>query len=382
VTPRSRDLGIPFRGTPGKFNAITDVPGVEVGFSTIMEGEGPVTVGAGPVRTGVTAILPRGRQPAPAKIWAGCHSFNGNGEMTGTHWISDAGYFLSPICITNTHSVGVAHHATVRWMINQYKDFYQAEHNFAMPVIAETYDGILNDICGQHVREEHVFEALDGARTGPVDEGNVGGGTGMTAYEFKAGTGTSSRTVAIGGRDFTVGALVQANFGVRDNLMIRGVPVGQQMQEGKYLEAMRVNKEQGSIIVIIGTDIPLLPVQLQRLAKRATLGMARTGTIGGHGSGDIFLAFSTANELPPSTDAGKGVIRLDVLDEDLHIDTVYQAAVRSVEEAIINAIVAGKSMSTVKPTGFEVPGIDHQELREVMAAYPAPAVTKAKGKER
>ena len=369
MTPRSRDLGIPFRGTPGKFNAITDVPGVEVGFSTIMEGEGPVTVGAGPVRTGVTAVLPRGRQPAPAKIWAGCHSFNGNGEMTGTHWINDAGYFLSPICITNTHSVGVAHHATARWMINQYKDFYQEEHNFAMPVIAETYDGILNDICGQHVHEAHVFEALDAARSGPITEGSVGGGTGMIAYEFKAGSGTSSRIMTVGDQTYTVGALVQANFGTRDDLVIRGVPVGREMQDSKFHDLLRDREEMGSIIVIIGTDVPLQPVQLQRIAKRATLGMARTGTIGGHSSGDIFLAFSTANEISLAAKSTNDVLKIEVLNEERHINLVYRAAVQCVEEAIINAIVAGRTMSAVKPTGFEVRGIDHEELQAVMTRY-------------
>jgi len=368
---RARDLGIRFNGSPGKFNALTDVPGVEVGFRTIQEGDGPVRVGNGPIRTGVTAILPRGKRETPSKIYAGVHSFNGNGEMTGSHWIKDAGYFLSPICLTNTHSVGIAHHATVKWMIQQYRDYYQAEHNFAMPVIAETYDGILNDICGQHVHEEHVFEALNSARSGPVAEGSVGGGTGMISYEFKAGTGTSSRTITLGGRDFTVGALVQSNFGTRDDLMIRGVPVGRLMQEGKFLARIREQKEMGSIIAVIGTDVPMIPVQLQRLARRATLGMARTGTIGGHGSGDIFLAFSTANGSEPGRDAGTSVVRFEALDEDRLVDTVYRAAVRAVEEAIINAIVAGETMSSIKPSGFDVQGIDHQKLRNIMAAHAA-----------
>ena len=221
---RARDLGLPFEGTPGKFNAITDVSGVEVGFTTINEGEGPLTVGKGPIRTGVTAILPRGKQSKPSPVWCGQFNFNGNGEMTGTHWINEAGYFISPICITNTHSVGITHHAVVGWMIDQYKSFFQDDHAWAMPVIAETYDGLTNDICGRHIKEKHVLAALNSAQSGPVQEGNVGGGTGMITYEFKGGTGTSSRIVKIGFEEYNVGVLVQSNFGSRKDLKILGAP--------------------------------------------------------------------------------------------------------------------------------------------------------------
>jgi D-aminopeptidase len=367
MTVRARDLGLPFQGETGEQNAITDVPGVEVGFTTIIEGEGPVSVGAGPIRTGVTAILPRGRRESPRYVWAGHHSFNGNGEMTGTHWIDEAGCFLSPICITNTHAIGIAHHATVKWMIDHYREHYQEGHAWAMPVVAETYDGLLNDICGLHVKEEHVLAALNSAASGPVAEGNVGGGTGMISYEFKAGTGTSSRRFTIGETDYTIGVLVQSNLGARHDFTVLGVPVGKELQEGKVFEQAR-RQEMGSIIVVIGTDIPLNPLQLRRIAKRATLGMARTGTSGGHGSGDIFLAFSTANESGPSGAGGKSpdIYRFDVLNEDLHIDTVYRHAVHAVEEAIINAVVAGRSLSAVKPAGFDVPELDHDALRAVM----------------
>nr|WP_260842008.1 P1 family peptidase [Siminovitchia fortis] len=282
----ARDLGLPFPGVTGTYNAITDIPGVEVGFSTVIDGEGPVDIGRGPIRTGVTAILPRGKKERMQPIWAGFYGLNGNGEMTGTHWINDGGYFLSPICLTNTHSVGIAHHATVKWMINQYEEQYRDEHLWAMPVIAETYDGVLNDINGQHIQEEHVMAAIQSAESGPVAEGNVGGGTGMICYEFKGGTGTSSRVVNIGGEPYAVGALVQANHGIRDWLTILGVPVGEHLSENKVLSA-----EQGSIDVIIGTDIPMLPHQLKRVAKRAAIGIGRNGTPGGNDSGDISLAF-------------------------------------------------------------------------------------------
>ncbi len=366
---RARDLGLPVEGEAGRDNALTDVPGVEVGFTTIIEGDGAVVVGQGPVRTGVTAILPRGRGDRPSPIWAGLHSFNGNGEMTGSHWINDAGYFQSPICITNTHSVGMAHHGTVKWMIDQYGDYFREGHRWALPVIAETYDGVLNDICGCHITEDHVLAALNGAQSGPVAEGNVGGGTGMICYEFKGGTGTASRRLGIGGGDFVVGALVQANFGARRDLMIYGVPVGQELTENA-VHAKTRRAELGSIIAIVGTDIPLSPVQLQRLAKRATLGVARTGSSGGNGSGDIFLAFSTANGDGGETDSPDSAIRsFDILDEDRHIDEVFRAAVQAVEEAIINAMIAGETLSAVKPAGFDVTAIDHDALRAVMGKY-------------
>jgi D-aminopeptidase len=231
VKPRARDLGLPFDGVTGEFNAITDVSGVEVGFTTLIDGEGAVEVGQGPIRTGVSAILPRGKRDTPSPIWAGQYSLNGNGEMTGTHWIHEAGYFISPICITNTHSVGMVHHATVGWMIDQYPGFFLDDHAWAMPVVAETYDGLTNDICGRHIKEAHVLKALNSAASGFVAEGNVGGGTGMITYEFKGGTGTASRRVEIGSEEYTVGSLVQSNFGSRRDLNILGVQVGKHWPE-------------------------------------------------------------------------------------------------------------------------------------------------------
>jgi D-aminopeptidase len=258
VKPRARDLGLPFDGVTGKFNAITDVAGVEVGFTTLIDGEGAVEVGKGPIRTGVTAILPRGKRDTVSPIWAGQFNLNGNGEMTGTHWIHEAGYFISPICITNTHSVGMVHHATVGWMIDQYPRFFLDDHAWAMPVVAETYDGLTNDICGRHINEEHVLKALNSAASGWVAEGNVGGGTGMITYEFKGGTGTASRKVIIGSEEYTVGTLVQSNFGSRKDLNILGVPVGRHWPENSVISEISQH-ETGSIIVIIGTDIPVLP---------------------------------------------------------------------------------------------------------------------------
>ncbi len=367
---RARDLGLPFLGKTGKYNAITDVPGVEVGTLTLLEGEGAVEIGKGPVRTGVTAILPKGKCDKPSYIWAGQHNLNGNGEMTGTHWINEAGYFLSPICITNTHSVGIVHHATVKWMIDQYQQHFHNHHNFAMPVIAETYDGVLNDICGLHIKEEHVLAALNNAKSGAVQEGNVGGGTGMMTYEFKGGTGSSSRSINIAGSDFTVGVLVQSNFGARDDFHVLGVPVGLELAEDKVYEKLR-QKELGSIIVIIATDIPLNSLQLKRMAKRASMGLARTGSIGGHGSGDIFLAFSTANDITlKSPDEQPDTFhQFDILNDELFIDTVYRNTVHAVEESIINAVVAGNTLSSVKPAGFDVKAIDHDKLIAVMRKY-------------
>jgi D-aminopeptidase len=366
---RARDLGLPFDGKPGKFNSITDVSGVEIGFTTLIEGEGPVQVGKGPIRTGVTAILPRGKGGKPSPTWAGQFNFNGNGEMTGTHWIDDAGYFIGPICITNTHSVGMVHHATVGWMIDQYKRFFQDDHAWAMPVIAETYDGVTNDICGRHITEEHVLSALNSAKPDSIREGNVGGGTGMLTYEFKGGTGTSSRIVKIGAADYTVGVLVQSNFGMRKDLTILGVPVGKHIPENAVFSDMDTN-ETGSIVVIIGTDLPLLPVQLHRIAKRGAIGIGRTGTSGGNYSGDIFLAFSTGNDIGLSGLHGNqpSVYGLDFIN-DHYFDDIYNATVQAIEEAIINAMVAAESMTTVKPAGYTIDAIDHHRLREIMKQY-------------
>ncbi len=367
--PRARDLGLPFEGKPGIFNSITDVGGVAVGFKTIVEGEGPVEVGNGPIRTGVTAILPRGKRDKPSPIWAGQFNLNGNGEMTGTHWINEAGYFISPICITNTHSVGIAHHATVGWMINQYKDFFQEDHAWALPVIAETYDGFTNDICGRHIQENHVLSAIDSAATGFIREGNVGGGTGMLTYEFKGGTGTSSRLVQIGNEEYVVGVLVQSNFGSRKDLKILGIPVGRYMPENAVLSEIDMH-ETGSIIVIIGTDLPLLPIQLRRIAKRGAIGIGRTGTPGGNYSGDIFLAFSIANDigLPNMHGEQRSNYALNFIN-DHYFDDIYNATVQAIEEAIINAMIASENMTTVKPAGFTVAAIDHNQLKQIMKQH-------------
>ena len=364
--PRARDLGIPFDGTPGSWNAITDVPGIAVGFSTLVEGTGALEVGKGPVRTGVTAILPHGHSTRARPIWAGQFDLNGNGEMTGSHWIRDAGYFMGPVCITNTHSVGMTHHATTRWMTRHYQSYFQDHHAWAMPVIAETYDGLVNDICGQHICEEHVLYAIESATAGAVTEGNVGGGTGMQTYEFKGGTGTSSRRIEIEGEQYTVGALVQSNFGSRHELSVRGVPIGKLMPENAVLTELS-GHEHGSIIVIIATDAPLLPVQLQRLARRGALGIARTGSTGGHYSGDLMLAFSVANDvyLPAIGEAQPTRFQLDCLN-DAHIDAVHEAAVQAVEESIINALVAAESVPTVKPPGMTLEAIDHQRLQGLL----------------
>jgi len=369
VKPRARDLGLPFDGVTGQFNAITDVPGVEVGFTTLIHGEGPVEVGKGPIRTGVTAILPRGKRQRPSPIWAGHFNLNGNGEMTGTHWINEAGYFISPICITNTHSVGMVHHAVVGWMIDQYKSYFQDDHAWAMPVVAETYDGLTNDICGRHLTEEHVRAALNSAASGAVAEGNVGGGTGMATYEFKGGTGTASRIVPIGSTDYSLGVLVQSNFGARKDLQILGVPVGRHMPENAVFSEINA-RETGSIIVIVGTDIPMLPIQLRRVAKRAAIGIGRTGTPGTNYSGDIFLAFSTANHVGLPNMHGRQPERyaLDYIN-DHYFDDIYRATIQAVEEAVVNAMIAAESMTTVKPAGYTLAAIDHGCLIEIMKLY-------------
>ena len=354
--PRARDLGLDFSGTSGSNNAITDVPGVEVGFCTVVEGEGPLEPGKGPVRTGVTAILPKGHSLTPMPVWAGAYALNGNGEMTGSHWIHDGGYLVGPVCITNTHSVGIVHHAAVRWIIETYKEQWGEEHLWAMPVVAETYDGVLNDINGQHVTEDHALEALRAATPGPILEGNVGGGTGMICYEFKGGTGSSSRQVTIDGQNFTVAALVQANHGRRPWFTVLGVPVGQHLTE----HALMSSHELGSIIVVLATDIPMMPHQLTRLAKRAAIGIGRGGTPGGNNSGDIFLAFSVANPMPISQ-INKAFLSFDWVNDE-QCDPIYLAAVESVEEAVVNALLAADDMTTLRPAGHVCRAIDHDRL--------------------
>ena len=364
IKPRGRDLGLPFLGETGDHNAITDIPGVEVGFTTRIEGDGPLEHGRGPVRTGVTAILPLGRRSDPQPVWAGMHALNGNGEMTGTHWIHDGGYFVGPVCITNTHSVGVVHHAATRWIIRKHAAAWKERHLWAMPVVAETYDGVLNDINGQHITEADALSAIESASSGPVAEGNVGGGTGMICYEFKGGTGTASRRLAIDGEAFVVGALVQANHGRRPWFTVLGRRIGERMPEGRLLAS-----EQGSIIVVLATDLPLTPNQLQRMARRAAIGIGRGGTPGGNNSGDIFLAFSTANRGPLPQLAGPRRTYEMISDELL--DPIYMAAVDAIEEAVINAMLAAEDMTTLRPHGRVCRALDGARLVELMASRAA-----------
>lgn len=354
--PRARALGLPFPGQPGQYNAITDIPGVEVGYCTRIEGDGELRRGQGPVRSGVTAILPRGKNPEPQPVWAGIYALNGNGEMTGSHWIRDGGYFVGPVCITNTHSVGIVHHAASKWMIENYAARWQQQHLWAMPVVAETYDGVLNDINGQHIREADALAALHSARSGPVAEGNVGGGTGMICYEFKGGSGTSSRRVSFDGDEYIVAAQVQANHGLRPWLTVLGQPVGQYLTEHRLMDA-----ERGSIIVVLGTNLPMAPHQLQRLAKRAAIGIGRGGTPGGNSSGDIFLAFSTNNQQPlPQIAAPR--FAFDMINDEC-LDPIYMAATESIEEAVVNALVAAEDMTTLKPAGLTCKAIDTARLQ-------------------
>jgi len=361
---RARDLGLPFPGLPGPFNAITDVEGIGVGFRTIFE-DVPRPGRKRPVRTGVTAILPHAASPTPVPVYAGVHRFNGNGEMTGTHWIEDGGYFLGPVVITNTHAVGMAHHATVKWMLERYASTYDTD-NFLwiMPVIAETYDGVLNDINGLPLTEADVRAALDSLSSGPVQEGNCGGGTGMVTYGFKGGTGTSSRIVEFGGREHRIGTLVQANHGQRDWLTIRGVPVGEHMRDGTPQSQLA---ERGSIIVVVATDLPMAPHQLQRLARRAAIGIGRGGTPGGNNSGDIFLAFSTANPQPMAHHA-PARLNLEIVNDE-KLDPVYAATVDSVEEAVVNAMLAAEDAGGTAFDRFRIQAMPHDQLVEVMRDY-------------
>lgn len=353
---RARGLGLPLSGMPGSCNAITDVAGVEVGYVTLISGEGALKVGEGPVRTGVTAILPRGRKDSHIPCAAGAFSLNGNGEMTGLVWIEEAGELQTPITITNTHSCGVTRDATIRWMVER---GIGSGQDWGLPVAAETYDGELNDINGFHVTVQHTYEALDGAAGGALALGNVGGGTGMITYDFKGGTSSASRRVEIEGERYTVGILVQSNFGRRRDLTILGVPVGQHITEDQLR-----GKEQGSIIAIVATDAPLQPHQLKRLARRVPLGLARTGTIGGNGSGDIFLAFSTANA---EAFAGKKILRTGQYLGFAAMDSLFRAVVEATEEAVIDAMVTGESMTG--RDGNTAVGLPHDSLLELMHRY-------------
>jgi len=354
--PRARDLGVPFDGTPGPFNAITDVKGVEVGHTTLISGSGKLVVGKGPVRTGVTAVFPRGKDSLdPA--FGGWFSLNGNGEMTGTTWLEESGILDGPVMITNTHSVGVVRDAVIAWRIRKAPPDDEG-YSWSLPVVAETADDDLNDMNGFHVKPEHVFHALDSAHGGAVEEGNVGGGTGMICNEFKGGIGTSSRVLPekLGG--YTVGVLVQCNYGWRDQLRIAGVPVGREIPD----KAVR-GDDIGSIIIVVATDAPLIPTQLKRLAKRAALGLARDGSFSGDGSGDIFIAFSTAN---PGAIASKGVRDLKMLPNQ-ELNPIFLATVQATEEAIVNAMVAAETMKGAND--LEVIALPHDRLREILRKY-------------
>jgi len=354
-TQRARDLGVPFEGTPGPLNSITDVKGVEVGYRTLISGEGKLQVGVGPVRTGVTAIFPRGKS-AVDPVFAGWFTENGNGEMTGTTWVEESGFLYGPVMITNTHSVGVVRDTVIDWQV-KHGTPVPLEDWWSLPVVAETWDGDLNDINGFHVKPEDAVAAMQDAHSGSIVEGNVGGGTGMICFEFKGGTGTSSRQLpeSLGG--YTVGVLVQCNFGVRHLLRIAGTPVGYEIP----LDTHR--NDIGSIIVIVATDAPLLPHQLKRIARRVTLGLGRLGSISGNGSGDIFIAFSTAN-------AGAGLAQKSANVQTLangQMDPLFEATVQATEEAVVNAMIAAKTMTGIN--GHTVEALPHDRLREVLKKY-------------
>jgi D-aminopeptidase len=353
---RARDLGIPFDGVPGELDAITDVRRVEVGHTTLIEGEGKLIVGKGPIRTGVTAILPLGKNNSDTPVPAAVFSFNGNGEMTGSEWVEESGFLEGPVLLTNTHSVGVVRDAVIEWGLRK----FPSTGDFSLPVVGETWDGGLNDINGFHVKKDDAFRALDDAKGGAVAEGNVGGGTGVRAFGFKAGIGTASRMVAKSDTAFCVGVLVQANMGSRENLVVAGVPVGKEITDLQPV-IHRVPEREGSILVVIATDAPLLPNQLKRLAKRAALGVARTGAVSTNSSGDLFIAFSTA--VPASID---GREHWSTLKND-DLDPLLAATVQATEEAIINSLVAAKTMRGVNDNTFFA--LPHDRLREVLGKY-------------
>ena len=369
TTPvRARDLGVPFDGTPGPLNAITDVAGVEVGLTTLIRGEGKLKVGEGPVRTGVTVILPRGQKNTDP-VYAGWFSLNGNGEMTGTTWVEESGFLAGPVAITNTHSVGVVRDSVIAWAL---QNNLMKEDEWSLPVVAETWDGWLNDINGFHVKQADVLAALDSAKTGPVAEGNTGGGTGMTCYGFKGGTGSASRVLTKAEGGYTVGVLVQCNCGRRPQLTIAGVPVGKEipgnepyseMTHPNALPGSRSQDDVGSIIIVVATDAPLLPNQLKRIARRASLGLARTGSISGNSSGDIFIAFSTAN---PQADAEPGPNTVKTVSNE-RISPLFSATVEATEEAIVNAMVGARTMTGVD--GRTVIALPHDKLKQALKKY-------------
>jgi len=370
---RARDLGIPFDGTPGKWNAITDVPGVEVGHHTIIEGSGPLIRGKGPVRTGVTAILPGGKNFTP--LFANWYTLNGNGDMTGTHWLAESGFIETPVLITNTSSVGIVRDATLEWMVKQH--YYSADEEgfwYAYPLVAETWDGILNDINGFHVKKEDAWMALDSATSGPVTEGNVGGGTGMICHGFKGGMGTASRVIDAKFGGYTVGVLVQTNYGSRSQLTIAGVPVGKELLDtlqmqiksranSKVKDLNEISNETGSIIVIVATNAPLLPHQLKRITQRVSLGIGKVGGIGGNGSGDIFLAFSTANKNAFDRNKEETV----TMYPNDNINVLFTATIQATEEAIINALVAAKTMKGIDDN--TVYALPHETVINILRKY-------------
>jgi L-aminopeptidase/D-esterase-like protein len=361
---RARELGIPLDGTPGDLNAITDVRGVEVGQVTLISGQGKLIVGKGPVRTGVTAILPRGKKYDP--VFAGWYTLNGNGEMTGTTWVEESGFLEGPVLITNTHSVGVVRDAVIEW---EYKNGYfdpipdEPDIFWALPVVAETYDGDLNDINGFHVKKEHVFDALNNSRPGKVTEGSVGGGTGMICHGFKGGIGTSSRKVTIGSNEYTVGVLVQANYGNRESLTVAGVPVGKEISD-LMPELDSLNEEEsGSIIVVVATDAPLLPHQLKRIARHVPIGISRMGGYGGNSSGDIFIAFSVANSGAANREEEQNV-KMIPNDE---IDPLFEATAQATEESILNALIAAEDMIGINNT--KIYALPEDKLIKILKKY-------------
>ncbi|HTC41711.1 MAG TPA: P1 family peptidase [Candidatus Acidoferrales bacterium] len=361
--PRARDLGVPFDGTPGPLNAITDVAGVTVGHTTLISGEGKLVVGKGPVRTGVTAVFPRGKDVDDPGVFAGWWTLNGNGEMTGTTWVEESGILTGPVMITNTHSVGVVRDSVIQWTV-AHRKVGPDDDWWSLPVVAETWDGWLNDINGFHVKPEHVFHAIESSHGGPVEEGAVGGGTGMICNGFKGGIGTSSRKLSEKDGGYTVGVLVQCNYGSRQNFRVAGIPVGREISsEGPYAFAPGDITERGSIIVIVATDAPLLPHQLKRLARRVSLGLGRNGSISGDGSGDIFIAFSTANVDAAATDH---VVDLRMLPND-KMNPVFEATVEATEEAVINAMVAATSMTGID--NHHVSALPHDQLRAILKKY-------------
>ena len=361
--PRARDLGVPFDGTPGPLNAITDVAGVTVGHTTLISGEGKLQIGKGPVRTGVTAVLPRGQASMGNPVFAGWFTENGNGEMTGTTWVEESGFLEGPVMITNTHSVGVVRDSIIQWRVAHGQPD-PAGYWWSLPVVAETWDGWLNDINGFHVKSADAFQAIDSASSGPVTEGNVGGGTGMVCNEFKGGIGTSSRKVDAKFGGYTVGVLVQCNYGSRANLRIAGVPVGKEIPEDRaYASSTFDELDRGSIIVVVATDAPLLAHQLKRLARRVTLGLGRDGSISGNGSGDIFIAFSTAN---PDAAFADHVVDLKMLPNE-KIEPLFAATVQATEEAVINAMVAAETLTGIE--NHKVSALPNDCLRAILKKY-------------